>query len=73
MLQTRKPTGEALAQIRAELRLDQPLPQQFLTFLKNIVHGINHRTITDSDRIVSAASCTTNAITPVLVSLCAHA
>ena len=34
--------------------------------LKNIVHGINHGTITDADRIVSAASCTTNAITPVL-------
>lgn len=34
--------------------------------LKNIVHGINHRTIEDTDQIVSAASCTTNAITPVL-------
>jgi glyceraldehyde 3-phosphate dehydrogenase len=34
--------------------------------LKNIVHGINHDTITDDDRILSAASCTTNAITPVL-------
>ena len=34
--------------------------------LKNIVHGINDATIEDSDRILSAASCTTNAITPVL-------
>ena len=34
--------------------------------LKNIVHGINHSTIQDTDQIVSAASCTTNAITPVL-------
>ncbi|SEO04179.1 glyceraldehyde 3-phosphate dehydrogenase [Cryobacterium luteum] len=34
--------------------------------LKNIVYGINHGTIDDSDQIVSAASCTTNAITPVL-------
>ncbi|MFJ4249656.1 glyceraldehyde-3-phosphate dehydrogenase, partial [Pseudomonas sp. NPDC089741] len=34
--------------------------------LKNIVPGINHSDITDSDTIVSAASCTTNAITPVL-------
>jgi glyceraldehyde 3-phosphate dehydrogenase len=34
--------------------------------LKNIVHGINHGDITDDDRILSAASCTTNAITPVL-------
>ncbi|MGN8025127.1 glyceraldehyde-3-phosphate dehydrogenase [Microbacterium sp. 22242] len=34
--------------------------------LKNIVHGINHTTIEDTDRILSAASCTTNAITPVL-------
>ncbi|MEY4396591.1 MAG: Glyceraldehyde-3-phosphate dehydrogenase [Actinomycetota bacterium] len=34
--------------------------------LKNVVYGINHNTITDDDRIVTAASCTTNAITPVL-------
>ncbi|MHA7189836.1 glyceraldehyde-3-phosphate dehydrogenase [Arthrobacter sp. MDT2-16] len=34
--------------------------------LKNIVHGINHTTIEDTDRIITAASCTTNAITPVL-------
>ncbi|MFE6734455.1 glyceraldehyde-3-phosphate dehydrogenase [Microbacterium sp. NPDC057650] len=34
--------------------------------LKNIVHGINDSTIEDGDRILSAASCTTNAITPVL-------
>ncbi|MDQ6740626.1 MAG: glyceraldehyde-3-phosphate dehydrogenase, partial [Actinomycetota bacterium] len=37
--------------------------------LKNIVHGINHRDITDSDKIVTAASCTTNAISPVLKAL----
>lgn len=36
------------------------------TPLKNIVHGINDDTITPDDRILSAASCTTNAITPVL-------
>ncbi|MHA7207686.1 glyceraldehyde-3-phosphate dehydrogenase [Arthrobacter sp. MDT1-65] len=34
--------------------------------LKNIVHGINHASIEDTDRIITAASCTTNAITPVL-------
>ncbi|GAA1724831.1 glyceraldehyde-3-phosphate dehydrogenase [Microcella frigidaquae] len=34
--------------------------------LPNIVHGINHETITADQRIVTAASCTTNAITPVL-------
>ncbi|WP_081815191.1 glyceraldehyde-3-phosphate dehydrogenase [Leifsonia aquatica] len=34
--------------------------------LKNIVHGINDDTISPDDRILSAASCTTNAITPVL-------
>lgn len=34
--------------------------------LKNIVHGINHGIIEDSDQIISAASCTTNAIVPVL-------
>lgn len=34
--------------------------------LKNIVHGINHTDITADDKIISAASCTTNAIVPVL-------
>lgn len=34
--------------------------------LKNIVYGINHDTIADDDTIITAASCTTNAITPVL-------
>ncbi|GAA1942697.1 glyceraldehyde-3-phosphate dehydrogenase [Agromyces allii] len=34
--------------------------------IKNIVHGINDGDIAASDRILSAASCTTNAITPVL-------
>lgn len=34
--------------------------------IKNIVFGVNHTDITDADNILSAASCTTNAITPVL-------
>lgn len=34
--------------------------------VKNIVYGINHSIIEDSDNILSAASCTTNGITPVL-------
>jgi len=34
--------------------------------LKNIVMGINDNTIDSSDKIISAASCTTNAIAPVL-------
>lgn len=34
--------------------------------LKNIVYGVNNDTISDDDTIISAASCTTNAITPVL-------
>ncbi len=34
--------------------------------IKNIVYGVNHDDITARDTIVSAASCTTNAITPVL-------
>ncbi|MFM6974130.1 MAG: glyceraldehyde-3-phosphate dehydrogenase [Agromyces sp.] len=37
--------------------------------LKNIVFGINHDTIADGDAILSAASCTTNTITPVLAVL----
>ncbi|WP_423777089.1 glyceraldehyde-3-phosphate dehydrogenase [Corynebacterium massiliense] len=34
--------------------------------IKNIVYGINDNDIEDSDTILSAASCTTNGITPVL-------
>lgn len=34
--------------------------------IKNIVYGINNSDITAEDTILSAASCTTNAITPVL-------
>ena len=34
--------------------------------IKNIVHGINESDIEDSDNIISAASCTTNAIAPPL-------
>jgi glyceraldehyde 3-phosphate dehydrogenase len=34
--------------------------------IKNIVHGVNHSDISPEDTILSAASCTTNAITPVL-------
>lgn len=34
--------------------------------LKNIVFGVNHDMIAPDDTIVTAASCTTNAITPVL-------
>lgn len=34
--------------------------------MKNVVYGVNHSDIIDSDQIISAASCTTNAITPVL-------
>ncbi|MBU2705235.1 glyceraldehyde-3-phosphate dehydrogenase [Zooshikella marina] len=34
--------------------------------LKNIVQGVNHQLITADDKIVTAASCTTNAIVPVL-------
>ena len=34
--------------------------------IKNIVHGINNREINNKDLILGAASCTTNAIDPVL-------
>jgi len=34
--------------------------------IKNIVYGVNNDMIADADTIVCAASCTTNAITPVL-------
>lgn len=34
--------------------------------IKNIVYGVNHDMILPEDKIISAASCTTNAITPVL-------
>ena len=34
--------------------------------IKNVVYGINNNVIAESDTVLSAASCTTNAITPVL-------
>jgi len=37
--------------------------------IKNIVYGVNQDMILPEDKIVSAASCTTNAITPVLKAL----
>src|SRR5699024_12673882 len=37
--------------------------------MKNIVHGVNNDIITDADKIISAASCTTNAIVPPLTAL----
>jgi glyceraldehyde 3-phosphate dehydrogenase len=37
--------------------------------IKNIVYGVNDKDILSSDSILSAASCTTNAITPVLKAL----
>lgn len=37
--------------------------------IKNIVHGINNASITADDNILSAASCTTNAIAPVIKSI----
>ncbi|AOT08972.1 glyceraldehyde-3-phosphate dehydrogenase [Pseudoalteromonas luteoviolacea] len=37
--------------------------------IKNIVYGVNNIDILNEDKIVSAASCTTNAITPVLKAL----
>ena len=37
--------------------------------IKNIVYGVNQDMILSEDKIVSAASCTTNAITPVLKAL----
>ncbi|MCL6414763.1 glyceraldehyde-3-phosphate dehydrogenase [Aestuariirhabdus sp. Z084] len=37
--------------------------------IKNIVYGVNDNLISEDDAILSAASCTTNAITPVLKAL----
>ena len=37
--------------------------------IKNIVYGVNENMILAEDKIVSAASCTTNAITPILKAL----
>ena len=36
---------------------------------QKILHGVNHAEINDTDKIISAASCTTNAITPVLAAI----
>ncbi|MGB0430744.1 MAG: glyceraldehyde-3-phosphate dehydrogenase [Bacteroidia bacterium] len=40
--------------------------------LKNIVFGVNEGVITDDEKIVSAASCTTNAIVPTLKTINDH-
>lgn len=40
--------------------------------IKNIVYGVNHDMVKPEDLIVSAASCTTNAITPVLKAVHDH-
>ncbi len=40
--------------------------------IKNIVYGVNEDMILAEDKIISAASCTTNAITPVLKALNDH-
>ena len=34
--------------------------------VKNVIYGVNHHIVTDDDRVLSAASCTTNAIVPPL-------
>jgi glyceraldehyde 3-phosphate dehydrogenase len=34
--------------------------------VKNIIYGVNHDTLTEDDTVLSAASCTTNAIVPPL-------
>src|SRR5262249_35907025 len=38
----------------------------------NIVYGVNHETIDPNERLISAASCTTNAIVPVLKAIDDH-
>ena len=40
--------------------------------IKNIVYGVNHKDITPEDKIICAASCTTNAIVPVLKAVNDH-
>ena len=38
--------------------------------LKTVVYNVNHEDITDADEIISAASCTTNCLAPVMKLLC---
>ena len=38
--------------------------------LKTIVYNVNHRTLTGDEEIISAASCTTNCLAPVMKLLC---
>jgi glyceraldehyde 3-phosphate dehydrogenase len=40
--------------------------------IKNVVYGVNHDDVEEGDTILSAASCTTNAITPVLKAIEEH-
>lgn len=38
--------------------------------LKTIVYNVNHKTLTGEEKIISAASCTTNCLAPVMKLLC---
>lgn len=61
--------AEALRHIKAgagKVLFSQPAEQDVD---KTVVYGVNHETLTRHDRIVSNASCTTNAIVPVIKAL----
>ena len=58
----RKGLGAHLRPGAAKVLLTAPAKDD----IPNIVYGINHQDIKDDDKIICAASCTTNAIVPVL-------
>lgn len=63
---------DAFAQLEGHLHAGAGrvlLSQPGLAEIPAIVYGINHRTLTGAERIISAASCSTNCIVPVIEAL----
>ncbi len=68
-------TGRFLAKEKAQLHIDAGAKKVVLSAppkskdIPTIVLGANHKTLKKSDKIVSNASCTTNCLTPMAVTL----
>ncbi len=63
VFQTRREAEQHLQAGAARLLFSHPAD---LSVDKTIVYGVNHQSLSSADRVVSNASCTTNAIVPVL-------
>lgn len=64
-------TGKFTSLEKAQLHIDAGAKKVLISApgkgeMKTIVYNVNHEILTDDDQIVSAASCTTNCLAPVL-------